>query len=157
MTTLIRPLEKALAHFDGSYLNDGELFVVEKYAKHFGTRLLTYTLLRDRAKDLVLQTLRDFASEYPELVKKHQARCVYDLSEMLRAIANAILHDSPQEFCDRTLDWFTTVIKGYSKTTQCASAYGKLQKAIDKLLPPDCANLVKPYTDLCVEHLTRGA
>ncbi|MFQ3679663.1 MAG: phycobilisome protein, partial [Pseudanabaenaceae cyanobacterium] len=136
MTTLIRPLAEALTDFDGRYLNDGELFAVEKYAKHFEVRLRTYTLLRDRTKDLVLHTLRDFASEYPDLVKKHQARCVYDLSEMLRAIANAILHDSEQEFCDRTLDWFATVIKGYSKTTQCVAAYGKLQKAVDKLLPP---------------------
>jgi len=156
MTALIRLLEEALTGFDGRYLNEGELFAVEKYAKHFGTRLRTYTLLRDRAKDIVLQALREFASEYPDLMKKHQARCVYDLSEMLRAIANGILHDSEQEFCDRTLDWFATVIKGHSKATQCASAYGKLQKAVDKLLPPDCANLVKPYTDLCVQYLTRG-
>ncbi len=156
MTVLIRPLAEASRDFDGRYLNEGELFAVEKYAKHFATRLMTYTLLRDRAKDVVLHTLREFASEYPDLVKKHQARCVYDLSEMLRAIANGLLHDNEQEFCDRTLDWFATVIQGHSKATPCASAYGKLQKAVDKLLPPECANLVKPYTDLCVQYLTRG-
>jgi hypothetical protein len=157
MLTINRTLSDKASETDRMYLNDHDLGLLEKYAKDFANRSKTYNLLRDRADVLVQRALKLMGQEYPSIVAQLGDRCTYDMSKVLQYIALSILRDDTQFFRDYMSDWLSTILGSYQVTPECSTGYRKLQEVINAQLPPECANLVKPYTDLTIAALNRDA
>jgi len=73
-----RTLDEKIANIDHVYLNDSDLVNLERFANGFSVRVKTYNLLRDRADEITMQSLKLLAQQYPELVQKQLQRCKYD-------------------------------------------------------------------------------
>ncbi|MFM7600635.1 MAG: hypothetical protein ACKO7R_05475 [Pseudanabaena sp.] len=78
MLTMNRTLDEKIANIDHVYLNDSDLVNLERFANGFSVRVKTYNLLRDRADEITMQSLKLLAQQYPELVQKQLQRCKYD-------------------------------------------------------------------------------
>lgn len=153
MHTLNYTLDKNVVEADGRYLDSQELQPLEEYVQSYAIRLETYQQLRDAGEKVVLMALRKLATTYPELVQQHGGRCKYDMSEVLRYIAIAILRDDETFFKDQMMVWLDTILLAHKRQAQCGQAYRNLQEAIVATLPASATNLVRPYMDLITQVL----
>lgn len=157
MHTLNHTLEQNFLQADGRYLNVQELYPLEQYVQSYATRVETYRQISEHSEKLLMQALRELAQAYPDLFQKHGARCKYDMSEVLRYIALAILRDDEIFFKETLMAWLDTILLAYHRTTQCISAYRFLQDSVNKMLPVACSNLMRPYMELVLNTLQSHA
>ncbi|MDX2228759.1 MAG: phycobilisome protein [Leptolyngbyaceae cyanobacterium bins.349] len=157
MHTLNYTLDQNILDADGRYLDSQELQPLEQYVQSYATRLDTYQQLRDHSEKLVLMALRKLATTYPELVQQHGGRCKYDMSEVLRYIAIAILRDDETFFKDQMMVWLDTILLAHRRQAQCGQAYRNLQEAIATSLTPAAMNLIRPYLDVITQSLQSHA
>ncbi|WP_231664310.1 phycocyanin [Pseudanabaena sp. 'Roaring Creek'] len=148
-----RTLDEKIAVIDRVYLNDSDIYNLERFASSFSLRVKTYNLLRDRADEITIRALQLLAQQYPELVQKQLQRCKYDMSNMIRYASLAILRDDELFFREALMDWLANIINSYQIAKECSTAYRLLQTVIDERLPAECAALVKPYSDMAVSSL----
>ncbi len=153
MLTVNRTLDEKLADVDHIYLTDSDLFNLERFANSFSVRVKTYNLLRDRADEITIRTLKLLAQQYPELVQKQLQRCKYDMSNVMRYTSLSVLRDDEVFFSETLMDWLANIINSYQVAKECSTAYRLLQSVIDEMLPPECAALVKPYSDMAISAL----
>jgi hypothetical protein len=157
MHTLNHTLEKNILEADGRYLDSRELDPLEQYLQSYKVRLETYQQLRDHSDKLVLQSLRKLAQAYPEIIQQHGQRCKYDMTEVLRYIAVAILRDDEVFFKEQMMSWLDTILLAHRKTSQCTIAYRALQEAIPSTLSSPSSSLVRPYLDIVLQSLQSHA
>lgn len=148
-----RTLDEKIAVIDRVYLNDSDIYNLERFASGFSLRVKTYNLLRDRADEITIRALQLLAQQYPELVQKQLQRCKYDMSNMIRYASLAVLRDDELFFREALMDWLANIINSYQIAKECSTAYRLLQTVIDERLPAECATLVKPYSDMAVSSL----
>ena len=153
MLTVNRTLDEKLADVDHIYLTDSDLFNLERFANSFSVRVKTYNLLRDRADEITIRTLKLLAQQYPELVQKQLQRCKYDMSNVMRYTSLSVLRDDEVFFSETLMDWLANIINSYQVAKECSTAYRLLQSVIDEMFPPECAALVKPYSDMAISAL----
>ncbi len=156
LTAINRTLEESMLSIERSHLSNTDIYRLEGFAHGFATRVKTYNLLRDNAGAIVDRTLQFLSQAHPTLMAKHSARCKYDMSEVLRYMALAILRDDERFFSEQMMDWLSTVLHSYQVTKECAMAYRKMHETIERLLPPECAILTKPYFDVVLTLLERA-
>ena len=154
MLTMNRTLDEKIGNIDRVYLTDNDLFHLERFASNFSARLEAYNLLRDRADELVVRSLKLLAQQYPDLVQKHLQRCKYDMSHILRYMALAILRDDEAFFKDSLMDWHANIIHSYQMSSECSTAYRLLQEVAGQMLSPQSSSLVKPYLEIAVSTFT---
>ncbi len=145
-----------LRRSDGRYLSLGELGVFEQYLQSYQLRLQAYGILRTQGEALVMQSLRRMAQTYPELIQAHGPRCKYDMTEVLRYIALAVLRDDVEMFKEQMFSWLDTVLVAYKRNLQCSTAYRYLQEAIGAQVP-EIASLTRPYLEILIESLQSHA
>ncbi|MDX2240882.1 MAG: phycobilisome protein [Leptolyngbyaceae cyanobacterium bins.302] len=153
MHTLNYALDQHVIEADGRYLNTQELQPLEHYIQTYSTRLEAYQQLQEHSEKLVIMALRKLATTYPELVQQHGARCKYDMTEVLRYIAIAILRDDEIFFKDQMMVWLDTILLAHKRQAQCGQAYRNLQDAIAAHLSAAATGLIRPYLDLIAQSL----
>lgn len=153
MLTMNRTLEEKTSDVEHLYLTDSDLFNLERFANTFSLRVKTYSLLRDRAEEITLKTLKLLAQQYPELVHKQLARCKYDMANTIRYASLSILRDDELFFRETLMDWLANIINSYQVTKECSTSYRLMQTVVDEMLPPECATLMKPYSELAISAL----
>ncbi len=153
MLTMNRTLDEKVNDVEHVYLTDSDLFNLERFANGFSLRVKTYNLLRDRADEITLKTLKLLAQQYPELVQKQLARCKYDMNNMVRYASLSILRDDELFFRETLMDWLANIINSYQVGKECSTAYRLFQNVVDEILPSESAALVKPYSDLAISAL----
>jgi hypothetical protein len=153
MHALNHTLEKQILKADGRYLDTQELYPLEQYVQSYTSRLQTYQDLRDNSEKLVIQSLRRMAQTHPEVIQQHGQRCKYDMTEVLRYIALAMLRNDEIFFKEQIVSWLDTILVSYKKTNSCVQAYRYLQEAIAAALPAPNASLTRPYLDLVIHSL----
>jgi len=153
MHALNHTLERIVVDADGRYLEPGELSVLENYVNGYNARLQAYQQIGQHSKAIVLTALKKFAQLYPELIKASGRRCQFDMSEVLRTIAMAILTDDEEMFQEQMMFWLDTVLRAHHKQTVCSHAYKYLQETIDETLPAATASLTRPYIDIVLSSL----
>lgn len=153
MLTMNRTLDEKLGTVDSIYLTDSDLLSLERFANSFSVRVKTYNLLRDRADEITIRSLKLLAQQYPELVQKQLQRCKYDMSNVIRYISLSILRDDEIFFRETLMDWLANIIKSYQVAKECSIAYRLMQSVIDEMLPAECASLIKPYSEMSTSSL----
>jgi hypothetical protein len=153
MLTINRTLDEKIVVVDRVYLNDTDLFNLERFANSFSLRVKTYNLLRDNADEITVRSLKLLAQQYPELVQKQLQRCKYDMSTMLRYVSLAVLRDDELFFREKLMDWLANIIHSYQVEKECSIAYHLFQMVIDQMLPTECAAMVKPYSEMAIAAL----
>lgn len=153
MLTMNRTLDEKVSDVEHVYLTDSDLFNLERFANGFSLRVKTYNLLRDRADEITLKTLKLLAQQYPELVQKQLARCKYDMSNMIRYTSLSILRDDELFFRETLMDWLANIINSYQVAKECSTAYRLFQNVVDEVLPSESAAMVKPYSELAIAAL----
>jgi hypothetical protein len=153
MLTMNRTLDEKIGFVDHVYLTDTDLFNLERFANSFSIRVKTYNFLRDRTDEITIQTLKLLSQQYPELVQKQLQRCKYDMSNMIRYTSLSILRDDELFFRETLMDWLANIINSYQVAKECSTAYRLFQTVIEQLLPPECAALVKPYSEMAIATL----
>ena len=153
MLTMNRTLDEKIANVDHVYLNDSDLFNLERFANSFSVRVKTYNLLRDRADEITIKALKLLAQQYPELVQKQLQRCKYDMSNVIRYTSLSVLRDDELFFRETLMDWLANIINSYQIAKECSTAYRLLQSVVDEMLPAECAALVKPYSEMAIAAL----
>lgn len=157
MRTLNYTLDQNIVEADGRYLDVQELQPLEHYVQSYATRLEAYQLLREHGEKLVLMALRKLATTYPELIQQHGGRCKYDMTEVLRYVAIAILRDDETFFKDQMMVWLDTILLAHKRQAQCVQAYRNLQDEITAHLPVATTGLIRPYLDLIAQSLQSHA
>ena len=157
MHTLNHTLEDSVLEADGRYLSARELSSLEHYAQSYSTRLLTYQSLRDQSESLVKTALRKLAQEYPELIRQHGQRCMYDMTEVLRYIALSILRDDEVFFKEQMMSWLDTILVAHRRNNHCSKAYQYLQAVINEALPAPSSSMLRPYFDVILNMLQSHA
>ncbi len=153
MLTMNRTLDEKIGFVDHVYLTDTDLFNLERFANSFSIRVKTYNLLRDRTDEITIQTLKLLSQQYPELVQKQLQRCKYDMSNMIRYTSLSILRDDELFFRETLMDWLANIINSYQVAKECSTAYRLFQTVVDQMLPPECAALIKPYSEMAIATL----
>jgi hypothetical protein len=157
MHTLNHTLEDSLLDADGRYLNARELSSLEHYMQSYAARLNAYHQLRDQSEHLIKQALRKLAQEYPDLIRQHGQRCIYDMTEVVRYMAVSILRDDEVFFKEQMMSWLDTILVAHRKTVHCTKAYQNLQAAIVDTLPAPTSNLIRPFLEIVITMLQSHA
>lgn len=157
MQSLNHTLANHILEADGRYLEAQELYPLEQYVQTYVARLEAYQVLRDNSDKLVIAALRKLAATYPELIQQHGARCKYDMTEVLRYIAIAILRDDETFFKEQMMVWLDTILLAHKRNTHCVTAYRHLQDAIAANFPSTANNFTRPYFDLILQSLQSHA
>jgi hypothetical protein len=157
MHTLNHDLEKNVLEADGRYLDAQGLYPLEAYVQSYATRLHTYQQIRENSEKLVIQALRKLAQTYPELIQQHGQRCKYDMTEVLRYIALAVLRNDETFFKEQMLVWLDTILLAHKRNSHCVIAYRNLQDAIAMTLPGADSNLIRPYLEIVIQTLQSHA
>jgi hypothetical protein len=157
MHTLNHDLEKNVLDAEGRYLDAQGLYPLEAYVQSYATRLHAYQQIRENSEKLVIQALRKLAQTYPELIQQHGQRCKYDMTEVLRFIALAVLRIDETFFKEQMLVWLDTILLAHKRNSHCVIAYRNLQDAIAITLPGADANLVRPYLEIVIQTLQSHA
>lgn len=157
MYTLNYTLEQSILEADGRYLDSQELQPLEQYIQSYASRLDAYQQLGEHSEKLVILALRKLATMHPELVQQHGARCKYDMSEVLRYIAIAILRDDETFFKEQMMVWLDTILLAHKRKSQCGQAYRNLQEAVSTHLSATAVSLIRPYLDLITQSLQSQA
>ncbi|MDJ1183734.1 hypothetical protein [Roseofilum casamattae] len=153
MQTLNRDLETKLIEADGRYLTGQELYPLEQYFQSYKIRLETYEMLSSHSEKLAIETLRQAAREYPELIRQHGARCKYDMTAVVRYIALSILRNDEVFFKEQMMFWLDTMLTAYKRSNHCTRIYDYLQKEVNALLPARCSSLIDPYIKIIMMTL----
>ncbi len=153
MLTMNRTLEEKVGVVDRVYLTDTDLVNLERFANSFSIRVKTYNLLRDNCDEIIVQSLKLLAQQYPELVQKQLQRCKYDMSNMIRYTSLSVLRDDELFFRETLMDWLANIINSYQIGKECSTGYRLFQTVIEKMLPAECAALVKPYSEMAINTL----
>lgn len=148
-----RTLDEKIASIDHVYLSDSDLVNLERFANSFSVRVKTYNLLRDRADEITIRSLKLLAQQYPELVQKQLQRCKYDMSNVIRYASLSVLRDDELFFREALMDWLANIINSYQIAKECSTAYRLLQSVVDEMLPAECAALLKPYSEMAIAAL----
>ena len=69
MLTMNRTLEEKVGVVDRAYLTDTELGNLERFASSFSIRVKTYNLLRDHSDEIIVQSLKLLAQQYPRRIR----------------------------------------------------------------------------------------
>ena len=157
MQALNRTLSNSILEADGRYLDSQELYPLEQYIESYAARMEAYQVLSDYGDKLVVAALRKLAATYPELIQQHGARCKYDMTEVLRYIAIAILRDDELFFKEQMMVWLDTILLAHKRNAHCAVAYRNLQDAITANFPAAANNFTRPYFDLIIQSLQAHA
>lgn len=153
MLTMNRTLDEKLADIDHVYLTDSDLVNLERFANSFSVRVKTYNLLRDRAEEITIRSLKLLAQQYPELVQKQLQRCKYDMSNVIRYASLSVLRDDELFFREALMDWLANIINSYQIAKECSAAYRLMQSVVDEMLPAECSALLKPYSEMAIAAL----
>lgn len=157
MHTINHALEEKVLESEGRYLKTQELHSLEQFAQSYAVRLETYQNLGEKSADLVLNALRLFGQEYPEVMAKSGKRCHYDMTSVLRYIALSILRDDELFFIEELMSWLDTVLVAYKRNHHCASAYQHLMNELKAALPASNVDLIRPYIDSVITQLQSHA
>ena len=149
MHTLNHDIDDCFLDADGAYLDARGLQSLERYAQTYANRLEAYNNLREYSPKLVDQVLNKMAQAQPELMQKHQQRCRYDMTEVLRYTTLAILRDDEIFFREVMTSWLDTVLMAYKRHDHCAGAYRMVQEAIDQHIPAS-SSIIRPYLDVVI-------
>lgn len=156
MHTLNHDIDDRFIEADGAYLDARGLQTLERYAQTYATRLEAYNGLREKGAELIEQALEKLFLSHPDLMQKHQARCRYDMTEVLRYAALSILRDDEIFFREMMTSWLDTVLMAYKRHGACAEAYRLLQDGIDHAMP-SCSTVIRPYLDVVILALQSHA
>lgn len=157
MHTLNHTLNKFVLEADGTYLDSKGLQPLEQYIQTYQSRVETYNLLREHSVALVQKALRKLAQTHPEVIQKHAQRCQYDMSEVLRYIALAILRDDETLFKEQMMAWLDTILLAHKRHEHCSTAYRYLQEAINAAFPASSSSLIRSYLDNVIVTLQSHA
>lgn len=157
MYTLNSTLEQNFLEADGRYLNDQEIASYESYLKSYNTRLEAYRTLRESSSELVATVLDQLGDKQPEVFRKDVAKCKYDMTEVLRYMATAILRDDVTFFKDEMLSWLDTMLRSVKHNDTAAVAYQELKKQVKEKLSPQVGEVICLYLDTVIVTLQSNA
>jgi len=156
MHTLNHDIDESFLDADGAYLDARGLQMLEYFAQTYSQRLEAYNALREHNAALVQGALEKMKHTHPELMQKHGKRCQYDMTEVVRYMALAILRDDEVFFKEMMISWLDTVLMAYKHHNHCATAYRLLQEMVDAQIPT-CSTVVRPYLDSVILMLQSHA
>ncbi|MBE9100432.1 phycobilisome protein [Vacuolonema iberomarrocanum] len=156
MYTFNHDIDQCFLDADGAYLDARGLQMFESFAQTYSQRLETYNALREQNASLVQGALKKMSQMYPGLMQRHGKRCQYDMSEVVRYMALAILRDDEVFFKEMMMSWLDTVLVAYKHHNHCATAYRLLQEMVDTQMP-ESRMVVRPYLDSVISILQSHA
>lgn len=89
----------------------------------------------------------------PEVMRKHGSRCQYDMSEVMRYVALAVLRDDERFFKESLLFWQANILTAYRQNSACVVAYQCLKETLNEHLPAPAYQLIEPYISIIMQTL----
>jgi len=153
MPALNHQLNQTIIDADGRYLSSEELRPLENYIETYQKRLEAYQAINQHNDALVLSALKKFARVHPEIIKRSGKRCQYDMSQVLRYIALAILLDDEFMFREKMMFWLDTMLRAHHKQEACCKSYQYLKETVQETLPGTVSEQVSPFINIVFESL----
>ncbi|MEO0534597.1 MAG: phycobilisome protein [Cyanobacteria bacterium P01_A01_bin.123] len=151
MQAINRQIEDKIIDADGRYLSDEEMQPLLNYLSTYKNRLQSYYYLSQKSDAIILKALQQLKLSHPDIVEKHGQKCQFDMTEILRYVALAMLRDDEAFFKEKLLFWHCTMIRAHSGPA--IAAYQHLKATIDGSMAPAQASLIHPYLDLLINSL----
>lgn len=149
-------LSQTIYQADGRYLSDSELSPFQGLVNSYEVRLKTYSALRERSDELILNSLRQLMRTHRQIVQTKGANCKRDMAFVLRYIALNILKDDQQGFVEEFVVWMESITKSLRKEESAIRAYQALRTVIATSMPADMVHLIDPYLDIFIKALATG-
>ncbi|HEY9646818.1 MAG TPA: hypothetical protein V6C88_10630 [Chroococcidiopsis sp.] len=149
-------LEKTLQRAHGRYFTDLELGKLESYAKSYTIRAQAYSMLCDRADELIAKTLQRLEATDQQVVQEHGDKCKRDMSYVLRAVGVAVLRDDADGFREHLLLWMHNIMAALNKEQQSSRAYRLLQEVIRESMSVTGADLINRLLQEFIDALESG-
>lgn len=153
MPALNHRLQQAIIDADGQYLPTEALQPLEGYFNSYQKRLNAYQEISQKSNELVLASLRKFARIHPEIIQHSAKRCQFDMTQVLRYMALAILLDDEFMFQEKMMFWLDTMLRAHHKQEACSKAYHHLQEVSQEMLTANTAELIRPLINVVFESL----
>ncbi len=153
MHALNHQLQQNIIDADGSYLLPEQISPLENYIETYQKRLETYNYIQKNSDNLVLNALKKLARIHPDIIRNSGKRCQFDMSEVLRYVALAILMDDDFMFREKMMFWLDTMLRAHDKKEVCRKAYGYLQEVVTDHSPAEHRVLINPLFDTIFESL----
>ncbi|MCT7974754.1 phycobilisome protein [Laspinema olomoucense] len=153
MQAINSKLQELINENEGQYLSPGDLQGMKRYLQTFAERVKTYEMLREKGDLLVRHALKKFMSLHPDIMQKHGQRCYYDMTQVMRYSALAILKDDPRFFNDSLVLWQSNILTAYQRQNSCGVAYRCLKETTNAHLPSSANQYLDPYINRMIEAL----
>ncbi len=153
MQAINSKLQELINENEGRYLSSGDMQSMKRYLQTFAERVKCYEILREKGDLLVRHALKKFMSLHPDIMQKHGQRCYYDMTQVMRYSALAILKDDPRFFNDALVLWQVNILTAYQRQNSCEVAYRCLKETTSSHLPSPVNQYLDPYLNRMIEAL----
>lgn len=150
-------IQTMLSASEGRYPTRAEQAVLRDWASKLEARLEAMDTIRNAEENIIGQTLDEVLVTYPN-VEKHYKNVrtsgSRDMSLVLRYCAQAMLRGDVKYLDDSLLTWMGTILRGVGLAPQfIEDTYRALGRVAARELPPQVAELLRPYIERCVQVL----
>ena len=150
-------IQTMLSASEGRYPTRAEQAVLRDWASKLDARLEAMDVIRGAEESIIGQTLDEVLATYPN-VEKHYKNVrtsgVRDMSLVLRYCAQAMLRGDVKYLDDSLLTWMGTILRGVGLAPQfIEDTYRAMGRVAARELPPQVAELLRPYLERCAQVL----
>lgn len=150
-------IQTMLSASEGRYPTRAEQAVLRDWATRLDTRLEAVEALRSAEEGIISQAVDEVMVTYPNVethYKSVRTSCTRDLSLVLRYCAQALLRGDIKYLDDSLLTWMATILRGVGLAPQfIEDTYRALGRVAARELPPQVAELLRPYIERCIQVL----
>ncbi|HEY0137836.1 MAG TPA: hypothetical protein VGB85_27310 [Nannocystis sp.] len=150
-------IQTMLSASEGRYPTRAEQAVLREWASKLDARLEAIDVIRSAEENIIGQTLDEVLVTYPNVEKHYKnvrSSGTRDMSLVLRYCAQAMLRGDIKYLDDSILTWMSTILRGVGLAPQfIEDTYRALARVAARELPPQVAELLRPYIERCAQVL----
>lgn len=149
---MLSQLHKLSVEADGRYATDPELSFLQSYLQTVRIRLSAYQKIQAAEGEIVQQVLHKINAIDPSLLQQGAVdltpKWQRDTARVLRYAALALLIDDPDQFKEKMLLWFQTIMRAFGAQRSCNATYLLMQDVMQQYLTPAEAQIFLPILEL---------
>lgn len=154
---MLSKLDEIQRKYDGRYVDDEELQMIQDYCDSYQQRIATYQKLHAMEAQIVNESYQKLKAKDPALLASGGQdltdKWKRDTIRVLRYTAVAMLLNDPAWLRERFLLWFETIMRAFKAQESCYATYEVMQEVVKQHLTLEEARLFCPLLELNKEIL----
>lgn len=154
---MLSQCESLVQSTDSRYATDDELIFLLHYRKSYAKRLSLYKKIAHLEQSIVEATYQQIQKKVPQILRNRKQdisrKWKQDALRTIRYCAMAVLLDDPDNFREKYLLWFQTIMDAFNSRQSCDVTYSIMKEVVKEQFTPEELEMLIPMLQLVQETL----